>query len=326
MGTGKLLERDAMGEDDALSTFLDAPAKPIAKKLEEAKQAAQAEAKSDVMPTSAAAAPASTAPGAARGEADHATQAAVATTAAASTAAGASTEAPGTGGAGGAGGAVAGGPRSGGAGTGGAGTGGVGAGGAGASTGAGALYGAPPVVADWTHNPLSELPKRPGLVAMQGNPLTLLGRAVAVGDPAPDFQVLSNGFAPVSLKSFPGRTLLICAVPSLETPVCDLQIKRFNEEAKSLPKIKVLCVSMDLPFAQRRWCEGADVWNVTTVSDFQYASFGKNWGLLTEEMGLLARAIYIVDPNHRVTYCQIVKDLGEHPDFVAAVLAAQQSV
>lgn len=166
--------------------------------------------------------------------------------------------------------------------------------------------------------------ERHGKVTFKGNPLTLIGPEVKVGSQAPGFQVLGQDLAPVTLASFKGKTLLVSVVPSLDTPVCDAQTKRFNQEAAKLPDVQILTVSMDLPFGQKRWCGTAGVDKVTTVSDHRDASFGTAWGVLIKELRLLARAIFIVDNAGTVRYVEYVPEVASHPNYDAALAAVRQ--
>lgn len=161
---------------------------------------------------------------------------------------------------------------------------------------------------------------------MKGNPLTLLGPEITPGMAAPDFSVVDNDLGPVSLSSFKGQVVIVSAVPSLDTPVCDMETRRFNQEAQNLgDKVKVLTVSMDLPFAQKRWCGNAGVENVQTVSDYQTASFGQAYGVLIDGLRLLARAIFVIDASGKVAYVQVVPELTHEPDY-AAVLGAVKNL
>ncbi len=164
--------------------------------------------------------------------------------------------------------------------------------------------------------------ERTGLVTFKGNPLTLIGEPLEVGAALPEFTVLGNGLNPVSPKDFRGKVLVLSVVPSLDTPVCDLQTRRFNAEAANLgSNVGILTVSMDLPFAQARWCGAADAKAVTTASDYKEADFGYKTGLLIKELRLLARAVYVIDPNGIVKYAQLVPEVAQEPDY-AGVLAA----
>ena len=162
-------------------------------------------------------------------------------------------------------------------------------------------------------------------VTMKGKPVALAGRQVDVGDEAPEFAALGNDLSEVGLSSFRGKVCLIASVPSLDTPVCDVETRRFNAEAGSLgDEVAVLVVSMDLPFAQKRWCGAAGVENVQTLSDHRQASFGKAYGVLIEDLRLLARAIFIVDRQGKVRYKQIVREITSEPDYGEALSALRQ--
>ncbi|HUU27155.1 MAG TPA: thiol peroxidase [archaeon] len=158
--------------------------------------------------------------------------------------------------------------------------------------------------------------ERKGAVTMKGNPLTLLGNEVKIGDPAPDFTLLANDLSEVKLLSYRGKVRIISAVPSLDTPVCDAETRRFNREASRLgPDVVILTVSMDLPFAQKRWCGAAGVDKVVTLSDHRDASFGKAYGVLIKELRLLARSIFVLDKEGVVRYVQLVREVADEPDY-----------
>ncbi len=162
------------------------------------------------------------------------------------------------------------------------------------------------------------------VVTFQGNPLTLVGNQVKVGDTAPDVEVLANDLSAVKLSSFRGKVCVICSVPSLDTPVCDTQTRKFNEQAASLgDDVVVLTISMDLPFAQRRWCGSANVVNVRTLSDHRTAEFGNAFGVLIKELRLLARTVFVVDKKGVIRYIQIVDELTDEPDYEAALKAVK---
>jgi len=159
-------------------------------------------------------------------------------------------------------------------------------------------------------------------ITFQGNPLTLVGNQLKPGDTAPDFEVLANDLSPVKLSDFQGKVCVISVVPSLDTPVCDIQTRRFNEEAAAMgDDVVILTISMDLPFAQQRWCGAAGIENVQTLSDHRNAEFGKAFGVLIEELRLLARAVFIVDAKGIIRYKQIVDELTDEPDYDAAIRA-----
>ena len=161
-------------------------------------------------------------------------------------------------------------------------------------------------------------------VTMKGNPLTLTGSEVKVGQPAPDFEVVANDMSVVKFSSYRGKICIICSVPSLDTSVCDIETRRFNEEAGKLGSdVVVLTISMDLPFAQKRWCGAAGVKNVQTLSDYREASFGEAYGVLIKELRLLARAVFVVDKKGTIRYIQIVKEVASEPDYEAALNAVK---
>ncbi|WP_077214245.1 thiol peroxidase [Bacillus dakarensis] len=160
-------------------------------------------------------------------------------------------------------------------------------------------------------------------VTFKGNPVTLLGSEVKVGDKAPNFTVLANDLSPVTLEDSKGQVRLISVVPSLDTGVCDAQTRRFNEEAAKLDNVKILTVSVDLPFAQKRWCGAAGIENVQTLSDHRDLSFGEAFGVAMKELRLLARAVFVVDSNDTVTYAEYVSEGTDHPNYEAAIEAAK---
>jgi len=164
--------------------------------------------------------------------------------------------------------------------------------------------------------------ERVGTVMFGGQPATLLGKELQVGDAAPDFTAVGNDMKPVRLSQFKGKVVVLAAVPSLDTPTCNLETRRFNAEAANLgPDVVILTVSMDLPFAQKRWCGAAGVDKVITVSDHRDASFGAAYGVLIKDVRLLARAIFVVDRQGVIRYIQLVKETGSEPDY-APVLDA----
>jgi len=164
--------------------------------------------------------------------------------------------------------------------------------------------------------------ERSGEVTLQGNPLTLVGPRLKAGDKAPDFVVLNTELAPVSLSSHPGKVCIIASVPSLDTPVCDIEVRQFNEEAANLgPEVIIMTISMDLPFAQKRWCGAAGVHKLITLSDHRDASFGAAYGVLIKELRLLARSVIIVDKEGTIRYFELVRELAQEPDYEAALKA-----
>ena len=158
--------------------------------------------------------------------------------------------------------------------------------------------------------------ERKGAVTMKGNPLTLIGNEVKIGDTAPDVILLDNGLSPVKLSSFRGKNCVLASVPSLDTPVCDMESRRFNEEAARLgADVAILIISMDLPFAQKRWCGAAGATKVQTLSDHREASFGNSFGVLIKELRLLARAVFLLDKKGTIKYIQLVKEVSQEPNY-----------
>lgn len=169
--------------------------------------------------------------------------------------------------------------------------------------------------------------ERKDIVTLKGEPLTLIGKEIEVGQEAPAFMALGNDLGSISLDKFKNKIKLIAAVPSLDTPVCDTEIKRFNDEAASLSKdIVIIFISMDLPFAQKRFCSDFDIKKVKTLSDHRDAEFGTNYGVLIKELRLLSRAIFIIDKESKVRYVEYVKELGNPPDYQAALAALKELV
>jgi len=167
--------------------------------------------------------------------------------------------------------------------------------------------------------------ERGGVITFQGNPLTLLGSALKIGDKAPDFTLFDGEMKPFGLKDFLGKIKLISVTPSLDTPVCDLQLRRFNTEAAGLPgDVMVLNVSMDLPFAIARFCTSAGIDKARALSDYRDAGFGLAFGVLIKELRLLARAIFVLDRSDVIRYFEIVPEITNHPDYEKAVAAANQ--
>ena len=163
-----------------------------------------------------------------------------------------------------------------------------------------------------------------GKVTFKGKELTLVGRKVKVGDAAPDFTAVANDLSEVKFSSYRGKVCLLAAVPSLDTSVCSRETRRFNEEAGKLgPDVAVLTISMDLPFAQARWCGAEGVRAVRTLSDHREASFANAYGVLIKEWRLLARSVFVVDRAGRIRYVQIVDEITHEPDYDAALAAAK---
>ncbi|MGH7916696.1 MAG: thiol peroxidase [Candidatus Binataceae bacterium] len=168
--------------------------------------------------------------------------------------------------------------------------------------------------------------ERKGAVTMRGNPMTLVGPELKSGQQAPNATLVGQGLKPVSLDDYKGKVSIIAAVPSLDTPVCDAETRRFNEEAAKLPGgVQVVTVSMDLPFAQARWCGAAGVDKVVTLSDWRSAEFGQRYGALIKELHLLARAVFVVDKSGKLVHVEYVKEVAEQPNFEAALAAARKA-
>jgi len=169
--------------------------------------------------------------------------------------------------------------------------------------------------------------ERDGLVTMKGNPITLMGTELQVGDKAPDFVAVDNDLNPVSFDSFRGKVCIVSSVPSLDTPVCDMETRRFNDEAGRLgDDVEILTISMDLPFAQKRWCGAAGVDRVQTLSDHRDAAFGQAYGVLIKGLRLLARAVFVVDKEGTIRYIELVKEIASEPDYDAVMTALKELV
>lgn len=160
-------------------------------------------------------------------------------------------------------------------------------------------------------------------ITIGGYPVTVVGKPLAVGDTAPDFSLLDNDFNPVSLQDFGNQIKLISIVPSLDTGVCDHQTRRFNQELSSLDNVAVITVSVDLPFAQKRWCGSAGLDHAVTLSDYLNVEFGKAYGVLIEERRLLARAVLVLDGQNKVTYAEYLDEVSKHPDYDKALAAVK---
>lgn len=166
--------------------------------------------------------------------------------------------------------------------------------------------------------------ERLGAITFKGNPMTLVGQPVRTGDSAPDFRVVDITLQPVTLASSAGKIRLITVVPSLDTPVCDTMTRTFNQDAANLPgNVVVYTISLDLPFAQKRWCGNAGIDKVVTLSDYQDRSFAHNYGLLIKELKLLARAVLVIDAGDRISYLQVVPEVTSEPDYTAALAAVR---
>jgi len=162
-------------------------------------------------------------------------------------------------------------------------------------------------------------------ITFKGNPVTLVGPELKVGDSAPDFSVVDTSLTAVNLGTYAGKVKIISAVPSLDTPVCDVETRRFNQEAAGLPgEAVLLTVSVDLPFAQKRWCGAAGIDRVITLSDYRDRSFGTSYGVLVDELKLLSRSIFVLDRNNTIRYIQHVPEITQEPDYAAVLEAARQ--
>lgn len=171
---------------------------------------------------------------------------------------------------------------------------------------------------------MANVQEREAAVLFKGNPATLLGPAIKVGDPAPDFRVVNNALQPVTLATDAGKIRLIAVVPSIDTPTCDTMTRQFNQDAAALPdSVVVYTVSVDLPFAQKRWCANAGIDKVQTLSDYQDRSFGLNYGVLLKDLKLLTRAVFVVDAQDRVAYVELVPEVTTEPDYTAALEAVK---
>ncbi len=168
--------------------------------------------------------------------------------------------------------------------------------------------------------------ERPGATTLRGKPLTLLGPELKVGDKAPDFEVVDTNFAPVNLAATGNAVRILSVVPSLDTPVCDAQTKRFNDEVAKIPGLEVLAVSMDLPFAQKRWCGAFGVDRVKMLSDHKSGLFGQNYGTLVKELRIESRAIFVLDKDNVIRHVQYVKEIADHPDYDAVMQAVKSLV
>ncbi len=167
--------------------------------------------------------------------------------------------------------------------------------------------------------------ERKNAATVKNDPITLVGEELRVGQKAPDFKVLDHDLAEVTLDKFRNKIKLIATVPSLDTPVCDLEIKRFNDEAAKISKdVVIIFRSMDLPFAQKRFCQDFDIKKVKTFSDHRSGDFGLKYGVLIKELRLLARAIFIIDKDENVRYVEYVKELTSPPDYDGAVAALKK--
>jgi thiol peroxidase len=167
---------------------------------------------------------------------------------------------------------------------------------------------------------------RSGAVKLKGNPVELCGKALAVGAKAPDFSLQNTALQEITLSSSQGKTRIIATIPSLDTPVCHAETKKFNEQAAQLPNTEILVVSMDLPFGQKRWCGAEGVDKVTALSAHRCSKFGEDYGVLIKGGPLdrcLCRAVFVVDAQGTVKYAEYCSEIAEHPNYDAALAAAK---
>jgi thiol peroxidase len=166
--------------------------------------------------------------------------------------------------------------------------------------------------------------ERPGAVTFKGQPLTLVGPELKPGEKAPDFAIIDQSLQPASLKDYAGKVILLSVVPSLDTGICSAQTKRFNEEAAQLPEdVVILTVSMDLPFAQARFCGAENIDRVKVLSDHRDASFAQAYGTLVKELRLESRAIFVIDRDGIIRYVEYVPEIASHPNYDAALQAVK---
>jgi thioredoxin-dependent peroxiredoxin len=169
--------------------------------------------------------------------------------------------------------------------------------------------------------------ERVGITCFKGSPVTLLGPELTVGEKAPDFRVVDTSLQPVTLADFTGKIKIICTVPSLDTPVCNAEARRFNQEAAKLPdSVAVLFISLDLPFALQNWCAGAGTDRISVLSDYQERNFGLAYGVLIKELKLLSRSIFIIDAEDELIYVKHVAEITEEPDYAAALAMAKTEI
>ncbi|AKL94831.1 thiol peroxidase Tpx [Clostridium aceticum] len=166
--------------------------------------------------------------------------------------------------------------------------------------------------------------KRTGVITMQGNPMTLVGQEVKVGDKAPDFSALTQNLKAYTLKDMGSKVKLISVVPSIDTGVCDLQTLHFNEEAAKLKDVAIVTISMDLPFALSRYCAAKNIDQLEALSDHKEASFGINYGFLIDELRLLSRGVVVIDKDNTVRYIEYVPEVTNHPNYDQALAEVQK--
>ncbi len=171
---------------------------------------------------------------------------------------------------------------------------------------------------------MNSITERSAAVLFKGNPASLLGPEIKVGDKAPDFRVVDNGLQPVTLATDAGKIRLIAVAPSLDTALCDTMTRKFNQDAAALPdSVVVYTITVDLPFAQKRWCGNAGIDKVKTLSDYQERSFGLNYGVLLKDLKLLARSVFVIDAEDNIAYVELVPEVTTEPDYTAALTAVK---
>jgi len=163
-------------------------------------------------------------------------------------------------------------------------------------------------------------------VTMNGSPVTILGTELKTGGKAPQFRLTANDLKEAKLSDYLGKPIILSIVPSVDTPVCNIETRRFNQEAANLPGVTFITVSKDLPFAQKRWCAAAGVDKVITLSDYKNPEFGTDYGVLVKEMNLLTRAVFVLDKEGVIRYMEFVKDIGKEPDYKKVLEAAKALV
>ena len=163
-------------------------------------------------------------------------------------------------------------------------------------------------------------------ITFKGNKLTIKGKEIKEGDNAPTLRLVGTDMGDVSWDKFSGKAVIVSVVPSVDTPTCSLQTKRFNQEAGKLKEIAIVTVSMDLPFAQSRWCQANEVENLVMGSDYKYRTFGEAWGTYIEELGLLTRAIFVVGKDRKVSYIEYVASISDEPNYDAAISAVKKLI
>ena len=165
--------------------------------------------------------------------------------------------------------------------------------------------------------------ERTGGTTLQGNPLTLVGPELKAGDPAPNFNAVDSGLKEIDLAKTGSAVRIFSVVPSLDTPVCDAQTKRFEDAAKTAEGIEVYTISMDLPFAQKRWCNAFGAEHIKMISDHKSGSFGESYGTLIKELRIESRAIFVVGKDNTLKYVEYVPEVADHPNYEAALKAAE---